>query len=216
MIVTVRVEALDVRSRLAELGLEEEPLREVVQRGFYAFTTCTPNHPPLIPGIWAWGETVRALREYVLRIGWSRSDEKNYSVVINPEGQIAIAVSTGDDATGRADATPSTKARKGPSTIDAVNVNQLQLNLFPPTPIPTPPRDLSQKDERVTWFLLMRRSLKEVRCELSLPSSIDADGHIDGWVERILLKPVPLDGKMIEITPPKGPEIIVNVRRKHE
>lgn len=44
----VRVEAGDVRSRLAELGLEEEPLRDVVRRGYLAFTRMQGAQSPTI------------------------------------------------------------------------------------------------------------------------------------------------------------------------
>src|SRR2546428_268164 len=116
MPVVVRQERGDIRSRLAELGLEEEPLRDAIRRGQLAFLSCTPNHPPPFPGMSAWAETVCALREYVIPIGWRRSNDNNYALSIDPSGQIAIAVATGNDGTGRVDATPSTNARKGPST----------------------------------------------------------------------------------------------------
>lgn len=214
MPIFIRVESSDVRNRLAELGLEEEPLRDVVRRGYLAYITCTANHPPLIPAIWAWGETVRALREYVIPIRWRRSDENNYSVVIDPAGRVAIAVATGDDGTGRADASPSTKAPKGPSTVGAVIANQLQLNFMDPEPLPAPAKPVDPDDERVTWVLLIHRAMNEVRCELSLPSSMAADGHIDGWSERILLGAVPLDGDLVEIVPPTSPDITINVKRR--
>lgn len=211
----VRVEASDVRTRLAELGLEEAPLRDVVRRGYLAFISCTPNHPRLIPGIMAWGETVRALREYTVPLGWSRSDENNYSVVIDPAGRLAIAVATGDDGTGRIDANPSTKAPKGPSTTNAIIVNQLQLSLFAePEPDPAPVIEDSAED-RVTWILLVRRTAGEVRCELSLPYSMGTGGHIDEWRERILLGSVQLDGDLVDITPPPTqPDITIDVKRK--
>jgi len=213
--VVLRVEPWDVQARLAQLGLEEEPLRDVVRRGYLAFITCTANHPPLIPGIWAWGETVRALREYVLPIGWRRSDENQYSVVIDPKGRIAIAVATGDEGTGRRDLLPSTKAPKGPSTIGAVNANQLQLSLFSEPPsIPAPVDSADDNDERVTWLLLIHRVSAEVRCELSLPFSMGADGRIDGWQERIILGSVPLDGDLVEIVPPPQPDITIDVKRR--
>ena len=192
----------------------EEPLRDVVRRGYLAYITCTANHPPPIPAIWAWGETVRALREYVIPIRWRRSDENNYSVVIDPAGRVAIAVATGDDGTGRADASPSTKAPKGPSTIGAVIANQLQLNFMDPEPLPAPAKPVDPDDEQVTWVLLIHRAMNEVRYELSLPSSMAADGHIDGWSERILLGSVPLDGDLVEIVPPTSPDITINVKRR--
>lgn len=214
MTIVIRVESWDVRNRLVELGLEEERLRDVVQRGYLAYITCTANHPPLIPAIWAWGETVRALREYVLPNHWWRSDENNYSVVVDPAGRVAIAVATGDDGTGRADASPSTKAPKGPSTIDAVTANQLQLGFMDPDPLPAPEKPADPSDKRVTWVLLIHRAMNEVRCELSLPSSMAPDGHIDGWRERILLGSVPLDGELVEVVPPTSPDITIDVKRR--
>lgn len=211
----VRVESWNVHTRLAELGLEEEPLRDVVRRGYLAYITCTANHPRLIPSIWAWGETVRALREYVLPIGWRRSDENNYSLVIDPTGRVAVAVATGDEGTGAPAAFPSTKAPKGQSTLDAITANRLQLSLFmePESVAPADsPDDLGA--ERVTWLLLIYRSANEVRCELSLPSSMGVDGRIDGWRERILLGSVPLDGDLVEVVPPASPDITIDVKRR--
>lgn len=207
----VRSETWDVHNRLAELGLEETPLRDVVGRGYLAFASCTANHPPLIPPILMWGETVRALREYLVRSGWRRSDENNYSVVVDPAGRVIIAVATGDGGTGLADLVPSTKAPKGPSTSEAVNVNQLELNLM----VEQAASAARSEARAVTWVLLIHRGLNEVRCELSLPSSMGADGHIDGWVERILLGSIPLDGDIAEIVPPTTlPDISIDVRRR--
>jgi len=215
MTTVVRLEPWDVHARLAELGLEEEPLRDVVRRGYLAYITCTANHPRLIPSIWAWGETVRALREYVLPIGWRRSDENNYSLVIDPTGRVAIAVATGDEGTGVPAAFPSTKAAKGQSTLDAVTVNRMQLSLFME---PEPPKPADSPDdpeaERVTWLLLIHRTANEVRCELSLPSSMGVDGRIDDWRERIFIGAVPLDGDLVEVVPPTLPDITIDVKRR--
>ena len=56
----VRDEPGDVRTRLAELGLDEESLKDAVRRGQLAFLSCTPNHPRPFPGMSAWAETVWA------------------------------------------------------------------------------------------------------------------------------------------------------------
>lgn len=138
---TVHVDVADVRSRLADLGLEETSIAEVVRRGYGVFISATANDPPLFPGFAAWAQMVRALREYLLPQQWERSDENNYSLVINPAGTVAIAVATGDDATGTTNANPTTKSSKGPSTVEAVTSNQFQLSLdFPPVPVPAPAR----------------------------------------------------------------------------
>lgn len=215
MEVSIYSEPSDIRSRLAELGLKEEPIRDVVRQGYLAFASCTKNHPPLVPAIWAWGETVRALREYLLPIGWSRSDANNYSLVIDPADRIAIAVATGDDGTGLINAVPSTKSPKGPSTVAAINVNQLELALdFGQTVSLIANLPSQEEGNVVTWLLLICRGNGEVRCELSLPSSVDANGFIDSWRERILLGSIPLDGEAVEIVPIPAPDITVDVKKR--
>ena len=204
----------DVLNRLSELGLEEGALQDVVRRGYLAYIACTDNHPPLIPSILAWGETVCALREYVLPLGWRRSDENNYSIVIDSADRIAIVVATGDEGTGRVDALPSNKGRKGPSTIGAINSNQLQLGFMEQGSQPLPAQSFSLSVDRITWVLLIHRAVDEVRCELSLPSSMALDGHIDGWRERILLGSIPLDGDLVEIVPSTQPDITIEVKRR--
>jgi hypothetical protein len=203
-------------SRLANLGLEAEPLREVVRRSFHAYISCSPNHPPLVRGIWAWGEAVRALREYTLPKGLRRSDESNYSVVIDDERRIAIAVATGDVATGIPELSPTTRAVKGILTLLAVVANQAQLSLFSEADLSPVTRNTGeeQRESVVTWLLLIYRAGNEVRCELSLPSSMGTDGRINAWHERIILEAVPVDDTQMDIVVPEGPDIDVDVQRR--
>ena len=210
--------ANDADDRLSRLGLESEPLREVVRRSFHAFISCSPNHPPLVRGIWAWGEAIRALREYALPLGYRRSDERNYSLVVDEGRRIALAVATGDEATGIRQLTPSTRSVKGSSTLLRVVANQAQLSLFGEldsaevAEIDAPDGDIG--DDVVTWILLIHRGSSEVRCELSLPSSMGPDGRINAWHERIILEPVPVDGEPMEIVIPDAPDIDVDVQRR--
>jgi hypothetical protein len=215
MTAVVRQEPGDVRSRLAELDLEEEALRDAVRRGQLAFLSCTPNHPPQYPGMSAWAETVCALREVLTPAGWQRSNDNNYATCLAPAGQMAIAVATGDDATGWGGATPSTNARKGPRTLDAVAVNQMRFT-FMDEPIARRETPTTAGGGRETWIMLIHRAATEVRCELSLPISMDEDGHVNAWRERILLGSIPLDGDMGEVVPapPTLPDIDVSVRRR--
>lgn len=207
----------DVESRLALLGLAEDRLTEIVKRGYVAFASCTPNDPPLFPGFSAWATMVRSLREYLLPQGWERCDDNNYSLVINPAGNVAIAVATGDDGTGRRDAEPTTKSSKGPSTAEAVSSNQLQLDFGLPMLAVPASAGTSSEDKRMTWILLVHRARAEVRCELSLPTSMGMDGRVDGWRERIILGAVPTDPDLMEITPPlppDQPDINVDIKRR--
>jgi hypothetical protein len=200
-----------VRQRLGTLGLQEEQLLDAARRWHFSWTNFTPNHPPVGVGISAWTEAVAALREQLAPNGWTRSDERNYALVIHPDGMTAINVATGDAGTGRAEAVPSNKAPKGVSTADAISINQHQLELD--LPVPDVPH-LRGEDGPLTWFLLLHRTAGEVRCELSLPSEMSPDGRITRWQERIILSPIPLDDSAIPINAPQGRDLDIEVKRK--
>lgn len=215
---TVRIESLDVHNRLNEIGLEQEALANVVRQGFYAFISCTENDAPLYPGLAAWNQMVRALREYLLPKGWIRSNEHSFPLVINPSGTLAIAVSSGDEQTGLGELSPTTKSSKGPRTIEVVAANQEQLNLFghEPLPIHSETPDTNSCDNRMTWYLLFHRAINEVRCELSLPLSMGNDGRIVDWQERIILGTIPTDPESLELPSPAPtqPDIDVAIKRR--
>lgn len=197
---------------LAQLGLMESPLLAAAMQGYMARINCTANHPPLFPSLAAWAETVRALREQLAPMGWGRNDEKNYSRTFHPEGHIAIAVATGNEATGVAGESPITKSVKGPSTIEAIEANRLQAWL----PGMEPPAATVHEDETqpTTWLLLIHHAVNEIRSELSQPFEIAPDGRINGWRERILLRSIPLDPEPLTITPPSLPDLDIEIRRK--
>jgi hypothetical protein len=201
----------EVVERLTQLGVSAEMLREAVKKGQFARDNCTEDDPPATPGIYAWGRTTRGLREILRPLGWRRCDAGNYSRTINDGAGIAIAVSAGDDATGRPAVNPKTRYRKGPLTAAVVARNIAQLELFDNHSPPPPHDELSQ--EPITWFLLIAATESEVRCELSLPSAIGFDGRIEKWKERIILEPVQLDPEPMETTD-AGPEIVVEVTRR--
>ena len=212
----VRFESKDVDSRLAELGLNASLLQEAVMQGMLARSEATPNDPPLFPGFATWSRTVRSLREQLIPhpYGWSRCDDGNYSLVVNPDGKIAIAVATGDENTGNVHIKPMTKSPKGTRTQCAIEINQYQGHLFDDMPnleIPEGPNS-----DRVTWILLQNyhQAFKEVRYELSLPNSYS--GKIDGWSERIILGSLPFDPTIVIPVPviPNLPDIDVPLIRR--
>lgn len=208
----LHADPVSTSSALSRLGLAEEVLVAAAMQGYLARTDCTANHPPLFPSFVAWGETVRALREQLAPMGWVRSDERNYSRTIHPEGHIAIAVATGNEATGLATESPATKSVKGPSTIDALEVNRHQDWLPGLEPVATTSEE--QENQPSTWLLLVHHAGNEVRSELSLPLDVGLDGRISVWRERILLRPIPLEPEVVDVTPPQQPDIEVVVRRK--
>jgi hypothetical protein len=175
-------EALD---GLSQLGLTETIIREAILDGELARSSCTANDPPALGGILGWGRTTRGLRERTIPLGWSASEIGQLSTTVDPAGTVAIAVTTGDQGTGVARATPRTKYPKGPATAAAVERNRLQLDLF---------KRYEESDDSepvvVTWLLLIARSGKQIRCELSLPGYIGDDDRVETWVERIILEPI--------------------------
>lgn len=206
-------------SRLSELKLDEATISEAVQAGFMQWATCTANHPPSFPGFSAWSETVKVLRDRLLPCGWLRSNEANLPFTINSAGTVAIAVATGDESTGEADFTPCTRSRKGPRTRKAVAVNNRQLTLFPIEVTPEELALLQGEGRRMTWLLLFYRDeiKREVRFELSRPTKINKDEKVDGWIERILFRPFPFDGDVVEIPRIQSPNdgaINIEIRRK--
>ena len=199
----------DVDARLQDLGLERDPIVDVVKQGYFAYISSTDNHPPLYPGFVAWAEMVKGLREYLLPKQWTRCDKNNYSRVVNPNGTVSIAVATGDPGTGQAHSNPTTNAPKGPSTVEAVSLN---LDFFKPEPNAT--ANSSEDDELLTWILLVHRISANVLCELSLPLSMGDDGRVDLWRERLIIGSIPLDPDPVKMTPPSLPDIDVDVKRR--
>lgn len=206
----VHVASSDVRTRLADLGLNEGPLLHAARRWHLAWSSFTSNHPPAGIGIASWTEGFGALREQLVSLGWERSDKCSYSLVVSPNGSIAINLAAGDAGTGRPECTPSNKARRGASTAEAISVNQQQLEFD--LPVPDVPH-VRGEEGPMTWFLLLFRSETDVRGELSLPADI-SDGRVTRWQERIILPSIPLDEKPFELVAPQGPDLVIDIKRR--
>ena len=102
---------------------------------------------------------------------------------------------------------------KGPRTVEAVAANQLCLDLRMPADEPSPIQD-SDSHLRETWLLLIHLDNAEVRSELSLPSSLDADDRVTGWRERILLPAIDFNPDQIDRPVDDNPDIDIDVRRR--
>jgi hypothetical protein len=139
-----------------------------------------------------------------------------WPVVVNSGGTVAISAATGNENTGNKDEDPLTSSSKGPRTADAILANRRQL-VFPE--ILEPIQSLKMPG-RETWLLLIYRDItaRRLRSELSRPISMDTDGRVDGWAERIILDLKELD-EIPEIllggsNGPQSPEITVEIRRR--
>ncbi len=183
------VEGSPVAARLAELGLSPEILRTALQDADAEARQYTAMDPPGAAGLARYFRTVRRLREQLAPAGWTYDNPRNLCRTISPDGRIAIITALGTEATGDPTGRPTTRYEKGIATVDVVNRNFLEQTLFdlddPELGAEPDPTTLA------TWVLLYYVTDTEIRAELSLPDSM-VDGHIDTWLERIILPPIPL------------------------
>ena len=155
--------------------------------------------------------------------GWGRDDAGLLSLAVSPDGKTAIAVATGDEATGDPQRTPCTKSSKGPRTKDAIEVNVLQLHLFEQEEAIKTDEQLKLVLSRLTYWLLIRMDEESgtLRCELSTPIYVGLDGKIAGWDERIILGTVPFGDQptALKLDPREGlqsgaTDVDVQVKRR--
>lgn len=156
------------------------PARAIQELAGHQDLTTTQRYMHLSPA---------ALDRLLKPLKWTRRDPSNFSLVVDANETVALAVSTGDDRTGREGFPhPRTKYMKGPTVIDAIDRNVVQMELFD-----TGRRKKAETMPKLTWFLLMVRARGEVRYEVSLPSAVDDEGFIVAWRERIILDPLTFD-----------------------
>lgn len=200
-----------ISSRLGQLSVNEAGLREAVYQGHLQRTRLTLNHPSIYHGLNMWGEVVAALREQLRPIGWTRQEIGSFALTVHEELKLAITVASGDEGTGNPSAHPSNRSKKGRNTVEAIEANR-QLELFERLP----PENQEEGEDRQTWVLMHHTDTVrgEIRVELSRPSSIGKDGKISEWAERIILNSIPFDDELVEIYPPSGPDIEIDIRRK--
>lgn len=172
-------------ARIVELGLSWAIVRRAVVAGEMQRDNCSPFDPPTFPGISGWAGRNRELRVQVLELDWSMSNTANFCTVISPDGEWAIATSTGDDGTGVTAKDSNFKNRRGPRTRRAVEQNQALL--FSELKKEAPNLVLSK-----TWMLLVHRKGDYAFCEMKLPRLLDEDGRVAAWAERVIFPPINL------------------------
>jgi hypothetical protein len=179
-----------------ELGVSPEILGEAALAGEQARDRSTGHHPPAAPGLFFWCECVRTLRDRLVPQQWTKDETDNYSTVVSPDRRVAIAVATGGAGTGQPGFTPTTKHPKGQATLNAIQLNQLDLfRKTQPATIGAP----------ITWLLLVSRlrdgDKEYIVSEISRPGSITESGWIATWETRYILPPIE-----ITFTPTPGGE----------
>jgi hypothetical protein len=174
----VIIEPAEVSLELAKMGLSRAPLIEASLMGDLHRRTCTGLDVASAPGFYLWSRALRVLREQTAReLQWHPGDYLQIPVTYNNDESIAVAVSSGDDRTGRSsDADPATKNLKGFATVDAVANNKLVFG----KPI----------DEQAVdfWYLLIDAGDEGVWIEVSRPTFVDGvSQRVTGWSHRIVI-----------------------------
>jgi hypothetical protein len=198
--------------RVEALGIDPEWLRQAVKAGEVARDGCSPLTPLTFPGLSAWANRIEHLRTVSAPLGWKPVNARNMPMVESPDGQVAIVCIMGDEATGLEGTQPKTRHDRGPVTKNAISSNWEQLSFLPQLPgfIETRQR----LTHPFTYVLLTYRAGSKVRCELSLPRSMDEKGRVTEWAERILLDPIDLEPQLLVPEAPTSPRIDVEVNRK--
>ncbi len=181
----VRSAAPEVTSRLDELGLSERGLADSVRWGVEFVFGCTLNDPDYLPGILGSGKVTRAVRDWLVPLGWKRSKVLNQPSTVNRDGTVSIVVAGGNAATGVIGEDLATRSAKGPATSQAIS-NNLQGSL---ADLDSSVPRLEIEAPRLTWMLLyfMDAEREQIRVELSMPSLMDANGYVCQWSERNIL-----------------------------
>jgi hypothetical protein len=211
MKIAVKFDAKDVDEALGELGLAQSPFLTAALVGEIERASCTLLDAPNVPGLQQWTHCFRSLSTALVVLKWTRDDYQ----LISPASNIAIRVQSGNEDTGLQFGNPKNRTPKGATAVDAIAVNaQLELFAELPRAIKTP--DESPEPSKATWFFLFFTDSQknELRCELSLPVSMDGSGHVTAWRTRIIMGSIPLDPVVSLPEPDFGPDVDVEVKRK--
>jgi hypothetical protein len=213
MAAIVRTNPIEVVDALAALGIPLQHLMDALLAGEIERDACTPHDPPGTPGYNSWSRCVRTLRDRFCPapLNWGARNDNNLPMIVNQADTIAIVVATGDETTGQAGhgiPTPTTKYPVGPITIEAVEENRKQLELFP-TQAPKNSGALVK-----TYVLLRRRIGDKLYAELSLPSTLRKDNRVEEWAERNVIEPISMQTSPTPTEETETEEIDVPVRRR--
>lgn len=207
---TTVYEGLAAERRLLELGLSRVGLEEVVRRGESARAEATAHDPVNAAGWDAYRYRVRGLRDVYASggtVGWEPKTQEGLELLWRSDGRVAVVTRSGNEGVGVARSMPQPSRSVGDSTRHAASA---QLSLDPNWLN----RKTAPKEGVRLYMLLVYSAVHVVRSELSLPSSLDDDGLVSGWVERILLPDLDLLEPTLTFEEPPMSPIEVPVARK--
>lgn len=185
---------------LRRLQVTVAQLQEAIRVGYLAKSTATAAEPAAAGPSYVYFKGTAQLRYTLAPEGWTFDSIRNFERTLRGDGRVAIALSSGDNATGLAEAIPQTKNPKGPMMRRAVEANHQYVMFEPGTLQPVNYDDelkaapVDDATDVETWLLLHSQDPDTlvIRAELSLPTEMD-DSQITSWKHRILLPPISLE-----------------------
>lgn len=182
---------VDVRLRELDSALTQALFIEANHQAYRARIEATIAHAPTAAGTLHWHALVPAVRLALKEKGWQIKDYKNCPLIISADQLTAIVVMTGNSQTGKEfGENPTNQADKG-SVLDAAIQQNYQYQLFEHAAISQLQKNASGTKLWVFLYHVEKdiKGAKEIRSELSLPSSFQRKKIVD-WSERIILRPI--------------------------
>jgi hypothetical protein len=219
MATVVRVQAYEVRQRLADFGLTADLLLSAVRAVAAAHAGCTENDPPAARCWDGWRMGTRRLREVLRPHGWDKDDTDTYSVIINHKDRVQIVVVNSSAGTGVVLGSPLNVARKGPKSSDSAAMNKQMVFDLAGFPEEFARRvQMAEAARYATWCLCVHVDGDEVRAELPQPVGYQR-GYVAKWEERIILTDEGLPFDVVFINPSDeddglSPDFPIPVQRK--
>jgi hypothetical protein len=179
----------NLRRTLRALGLSARDLLESASVGYAEAALVEAHHPSGYEGYKQWAEPLGALRQRLLRRGWTLQEEEGTPFAASPDGQVVITAWRGDHNTGLLDteAAPQ-RARPGGEGSRRTVTRHAQYHL-----------DLEGMEEGQSeltpeyppmWVMFHRRDGDFIRVELVLPTVVEAETGRLMYPERHILPPV--------------------------
>lgn len=169
---------LEVASRLSELGLTAEELKEIAFKAVSARNEAVPVDPLFTPGMFSYIHGVRAMRTtLMLKDGWEMDRGGNMEATFHEQLGVRIYFQNVDKACSSA--IPKAIAGKGRAAKQLIE--QQNLYLFPEMEA-----EFQARENTEVWYFCVSVHDEEFRAELSRPRDIVGD-QFHSFIERIFI-----------------------------
>jgi|SRR5690554_384657 len=189
----------DVESLLQSLAnLSLQDFAQIIQMANFSRSDETANSTKIYAGTNFYHNLVKAIRDVLVTKGFTAHSHRNIELALHDN--IAIAVCKGDEDTGNPSQTPHSAYKKGGITLKLLGLKQddnpQQDKLLPDTEklhVTGGKLQLAlDKKQRDVWVLVhysekLSHGEYLVKVELSQPATYDINGHINSFINRIIL-----------------------------